>query len=246
MTRAFSALGRETFVSPVQWHENGWPTIDPVLLNPRAGTRVEVGFSADEELDGEWLAIRRPTAEVADLVARPGWLTLHGDGATLDDARPVFLGRRQDHLTNRVTATLDASAGVGGLAVRYDERFHIEIEADRGSITARAVIGGLVQEWNHPYPGGPVELHLDSLPPSHAPGQTEKLLGDETAAAFTVTSDIVHLGATIGAQRVQLAQVDGRFLSSETTESFTGRVIGVYAVSGDVSFQRWIAEGDDE
>lgn len=235
MTRAFSALGRETFVTGVHWQQEGWPAIDPVLLNPRPGTRVEVGFSPDEELDGEWLAIRRPTAEIADLTSRPGWLTLHGAGETLDDAHPVFLGRRQEHLANRVTVTVDASGGVGGLAVRYDERFHVEIEAGNGMVTGRAVIGGLRQVWTHPVPGAPgvIELHLDSRKP---PGET----------GFVSTSDIFHLSVTIDGERVELAQVDGRFLSSETTESFTGRVIGLYAVTGDVSFQRWIAEGDDE
>jgi xylan 1,4-beta-xylosidase len=238
MTRAFSALGRETFVSPVRWHENGWPTIAPVLLNARPGTRVDVGFSPDEALDGEWLAIRRPTAAIADVASRPGWLTLHGDGATLDDPHPVFLGRRQEHLTNRVTVridtgTVDASAGVGGLAVRYDERFHVEVEVGSGAITARAVIGGLRQEWTVPVVGAVVDLHIDSLKPE---GET----------GFVSTSDLFHVSATIDGERVKLAQIDGRFLSSEVTESFTGRVIGVYAVSGVVSFQRWIAEGDDE
>jgi beta-xylosidase len=233
MTRAFSALGRETFVTPVHWHESGWPSIDPVLLNPRPGTRVEVGFAPDEALDGEWLAIRRPTSEIADLAARPGWLTLHGDGANLDDARPVFLGRRQEHLTNRVTVRTDASAGIGGLAVRYDERFHVEVEAGAGAITARAVIGGLRQEWTVPFDGGVLDLHIDSLKPE----------GD---TGFVSTSDFFHLAATIDGERVELARIDGRFLSSEVTESFTGRVIGLYAVTGDVSFQRWIAEGDDE
>lgn len=232
-TRAFSSLGRETFVSRVQWHGNGWPTINPVLLKARPGTRVEVAFSPERELDGEWLAIRRPTAAIADLSARPGWLTLHGDGSTLDDVHPVFLGRRQEHLTNRVSVTVDAARGTGGLAVRYDERFHVEIEVAADLLTARAVIGGLRQEWTHPAPTGPVDLHLDSLKP-------------DSDGGFVQTSDIIHLAATIDGRRVELAQVDGRFLSSETTESFTGRVLGLYAVSGDVSFQSWIAEGDDE
>ena len=78
-----------------------------------------------------------------------------------------------------------------------------------------------------------LDLHIDSLKP-------------EGATGFVSTSDIFHLAATIDGERVDLGQIDGRFLSSETTESFTGRVIGLYAVTGDVSFQRWIAEGDDE
>lgn len=241
MTRAFSALGRETFVTPVRWEDDGWPAIDPVLLNPRPGTRVEIWF--DEPLDGEWIAVRTLPAAVADVSS--GALVLRGDGSTLDDPRPVFVGRRQEHLTNSVTVRTDASAGVGGLAVRYDEHFHAEVEAAADTITARAVVGGLVQVWTHSYPGGVVELHLDSLPPTRSPGQTEALLGDESGGGFPRTSDVIHLAATIDGERIELATVDGRFLSSETTESFTGRVIGVYAVEGVVSFQRWIAEGDD-
>jgi len=233
-TRAFSALGRETFVTAVRWQDDGWPAIDPVLLNPRPGTRVEVAFSPHDALDGEWLAVRRATSEVADLATRPGWLTLHGDGSTLDNAHPVFLGRRQEHLTNAVTVRMDAATGVGGLAVRYDENFHVEVEAGAGAVTARAVIGGLQQEWTGTFSGGALDLHIDSVKP-------------DADSGFVRTSDTFRLGFTDeGGERVELAEVDGRFLSSETTESFTGRVIGVYAVSGVVSFQRWIAEGDDE
>ena len=232
MTRAFSALGRETYVTGVQWQEDGWPAIEPVQLNARPGTRVEVAFSLEEALDAEWIAVRRPPAAIADLAARDGWLTLHADGTTLDDARPVFVGRRQEHLTNRVTVSADTAAGIGGLAVRYDERFHVEVEAGAGSVTARAVIGGLRQEWTHPFAGGALDLHIDSRKPA--------------GFGMVSTSDIFELAATIDGVRIPLAEVDGRFLSSETTESFTGRVIGLYAASGDVSFHRWICEGDDE
>ncbi|MET0296861.1 MAG: family 43 glycosylhydrolase, partial [Microbacterium sp.] len=231
MTRAFSALGRETFVTPVRWEADGWPAIDPVLLNPRPGTRVDVSFG--EPLDGEWIAVRALPEAHVDLSSRPGWLVLHGDGSTLNDPHPVFVGRRQEHLTNAVTVRIDASAGVGGLAVRYDERFHVEIEADAATVIARAVIGGLVQEWSIGYGGGVIDLHLDSRAPA-------------PAAGFPRTSDVLHLGATIDGGRVVLAEVDGRFLASETTESFTGRVIGVYAVAGDIAIERWTAEGDDE
>ncbi|WP_243076487.1 glycoside hydrolase family 43 protein [Microbacterium sp. SS28] len=229
MTRAFSALGRETFVTPVHWEDDGWPSIEPVQLNARPGTRVEVAF--DQPLDGEWISIRSLPGDHADLAS--GALVLHGNGSTLDDPRPVFVGRRQEHLTNSVTVTTDASAGVGGLAVRYDEHFHVEVEAGQGSVTARAVISGLVQEWTIPFGGGILDLHIDSRKPAPTGG-------------FPRTGDEFDLSVTIDGERTLLATVDGRFLSSEVTESFTGRVIGVYAVEGVVSFQRWIAEGDDE
>jgi xylan 1,4-beta-xylosidase len=228
-TRAFSALGRETFVSSVMWAD-GWPAIAPVALNPRPGTRVEVSF--DAPLDGEWIAVRRLPEEVSRIEG--GRLVLASDGSTLVDPQPVFVGRRQEHLTNEVTVTTDVSAGVGGLAVRYDERFHVQIEAGDGRIVARAELGGLRQEWSQPFDGAVLDLHIASRPPAGLAG------------AIVSTSDVFHLGATVDGERVELAQVDGRFLSSEVTESFTGRVIGVYAVDGVVSFHRWIAEGDDE
>jgi xylan 1,4-beta-xylosidase len=229
-TRAFSALGRETFVTPVAWTD-GWPAIAPVTLNPRPGTRVEVDFAAP--LDVEWIAVRRAPADVAR--REDGRLVLRADGSTLADAAPVFLGRRQEHLRNEVVVRLDVSAGVGGLAVRYDERFHVEVEAGRGVVTARAVLAGLEQEWTHPLDAaeaGDLALSIASVPPAAGDG-------------LVSTSDVFRLSATIGGERVVLAEVDGRFLSSEVTESFTGRVIGVYAVEGDVAVASWIAEGDD-
>lgn len=227
-TRAFSALGRETFVTPVTWTD-GWPAIAPVLLNPRPGTRVDIDFSSP--LDAEWVGIRRFPDDVSSV--QDGTLVLTADGSTLTDSQPVFVGRRQEHLVNEVSVTIDISAGVGGLAVRFDEHFRIELEAGDGAVVARASLGGLLQEWTVPLTGAVVDLHLASRRAEPAPG------------AMVATSDMFHLAATVDGERTELAQIDGRFLSSEVTESFTGRVIGVYAVSGTVSVSRWVAEGHD-
>jgi xylan 1,4-beta-xylosidase len=233
MTRAFSALGRESFVTAVHWHDDGWPTIEPVALAPRPGTRDEPQLSAERPLDGEWIAVRRPPAELADLTTRPGWMVLRADGTTLDDPRPVFVGRRQQHLTQATSVVVDVSGGVGGLAVRYEERFHLEVEAGAGRIVARASFAGLVQEWTAPLAYPTLTLRIESLPPA-------------ADGPFPRTSDVFRLSATVEGRRIDLAEIDGRFLSSETAESFTGRVLGVYAREGRVDATRWIAEGDDE
>ena len=229
-TRAFSALGRETFVTPVRWRDDGWPEIAPVEADPRPARRVEIDFA--QPLDQEWIAVRTLPTELADLSSRPGSLVLHGAGATLDDEHPVFVGRRQEHLEQTVTVRLDVSRGVGGLAVRYDERFHVEIEAGRGRIVGRAVVGGLTQEWRFPLTATELDLRLDMGAPEYSGGSAP-------------TSDVIRLAAGDAGTWMPLGEVDGRFLSSETVESYTGRVVGAYAVTGEVTVRSWIADGRD-
>ncbi|KRE31316.1 glycoside hydrolase family 43 protein [Agromyces sp. Soil535] len=232
MTRAFSALGRETFVTSVRWGADGWPEIDPVELNPRPGASVVDDFDGPE-FASDWIAVRRLPQEVGSLTEHPGSLTLHADGSTLDDPRPVFVGRRQEHLRSTSRALVDVSAGVGGLAVRYDERFHVGIEAGDGVLRAHAAISGLEQEWSEPFDGSEVELVLRTRRPDAEPG-------------FPRTSDVIELGAVVDGEERVLAEIDGRFLSSEVTESFTGRVIGVFATRATVLVNRFDYEGDDE
>jgi len=62
-----------------------------------------------------------------------------------------------------------------------------------------------------------------------------------------LTNDIVVLSVSGGGadERIELARVDGRYLSQETAASFTGRVIGLYAVNGSVSFSNFRYRGVD-
>ena len=232
MTRAFSALGRETFVTNLRWRDDGWPEIDPVELAPRPGSAARDDFDG-AEFGSDWVAVRRLPNEVGTLTERPGFLVLHADGSTLDDVHPVFIGRRQEHLRSTSRALVDVSAGIGGLAVRYDERFHVGIEAGEGRIRAHAHLGGLWQEWSEPFDGPEVELFLRTRRPVDRSGLAR-------------TSDVIELGAIVAGDERVLAEIDGRFLSSEVTESFTGRVVGVFAVRGTVAVDWFAYEGDDE
>ena len=42
-----------------------------------------------------------------------------------------------------------------------------------------------------------------------------------------------------------LTELDGRFWTAEVTASFTGRVVGLFATEGTVTFTRFRAEGSD-
>ena len=237
-TQAFSALGRETFATEVRWDSDGWPVADPVELRPRGGD-VEVTHGFDAPLDDGWLAIRRTPASVADLGSAPGRLTLTGEGTDMTSPSPVFLGRRQPHQTATIATTVDASGGTGGIAVRYDEAtvYSLRVEDDGAvaTVTAEARVPGIVQTWSARVASGPVELRLESEP------SVRMGSGDVSASSFAemMTSDFIRFvvrPAGADEDDVVLARVDGRYLSAETAASFTGRVIGLFAVSGTVSF----------
>lgn len=104
--------------------------------------------------------------------------------------RPVFLGRRQLHPTASISTTVNARAGSGGLAVRYDEQtvYSLTVRDDGklATITAEARVPSIVQTWKAVLPSGPVELTLAAAPPAD----------DDIIACRT--SDYVSLSARSG------------------------------------------------
>jgi xylan 1,4-beta-xylosidase len=230
--QSFSPLGRETFITPVNW-EAGWPRPQPVRLAARDdAVREAFTFADPAELDDPgWLAVRTTPASVASI--GEGWLSVTGE-AGLDDPHPRFIGRRQRHLSAAVSVTVDAATGTGGLAARYDEEHWIALEARGQVITARARLAGLEQAWQATMAPGEVELRMEMSPPPFG----------QTSAARTQ--------AALGGDRIRLladgtllAELDGRYWTAETCASFTGRVIGLYASQGTVRFGGWTYLGSD-
>ncbi|MCU1445212.1 glycoside hydrolase family 43 protein [Cryobacterium sp.] len=235
MTQAFSALGRETFITSARW-ENGWLAADPVILNPRIGETLFTDDFTGEALAPEWIAVRRYPAEVATLAG--GRLVLAGERTTLDAEQPVLVGVRQRNPWSSTSVRVEPGSGLGGLGVRYDEDHHYEIEVGDGIVTARACVAGIRQEWTTKLApelvvDGAVTLGLDTVPP------------DATSMLSGLTSDLVVLSVGTGAARVELARVDGRYLSQETAASFTGRVLVLYAVRGEVAFAAFRYSGTE-
>jgi xylan 1,4-beta-xylosidase len=218
LTQSFSPLGRETFVTPVSWAD-GWPQPEPVLLAPRTGVVEETFDFADQTALAEpgWLAVRAAPESVASFA--DGRLSIAGRTG-LDDRHPQFVGRRQRHLTATVSAVVDAADGTGGLAARYDEDHWFCLEARGTVVTARAHVAGLAQSWQVTVPPGDVELRLELTPPP---------AGSGSAAMGGDRIRLLAAGALV-------AELDGRYWTAETCTSFTGRVIGLYASQGTVSF----------
>ncbi|GHJ43332.1 glycoside hydrolase 43 family protein [Catellatospora sp. TT07R-123] len=232
-TPGWHVLGRETFLTPVTWAD-GWPMVgrvEPALASPPwpalplAAAPVRDDFDADR-LHPRWISVRSRPDELCSLGERPGWLTLRARGASLDQPDVMFVGRRQQHLSCTARTLLDAAQGRGGLAVRLDESHHYEIEVGDGQVRASARASSLQTTLGtRTTPDGPVRLRIDII--ASAPAQWHPREEPDTVRLGIEGSD--------GTFDV-LAELDGRYLSTEVAGGFTGRVLGMYAAAGTVQF----------
>jgi beta-xylosidase len=227
----------------VTWVD-GWPVVgevDPIMTAPSWPARpVTVPPGRDDfdstMLDPRWISVRSRPDEHWSTTSRPGWFTLRARGGSLDDNEVMFVGRRQQHLSCRVRTLADAAKGCGGLAVRLDESHHYEVQVGDGEVRVMARLGSLrVPVATRPAPHGPIRLRIDVLASPPADWHPRK------------EPDVLQLGVE-GADGAfdMLAQIDGRYLSTEVAGGFTGRVIGMYTAAGTVQFDWFDYESLDQ
>ena len=242
-TPGWHTLGRETYLVPVAWHD-GWPLpaeVAPTMAappwppQPAAVPPTRDDFTA-AGLHPHWLSLRSRPAAYCSVTETPGWLTLHARGASLDDPRVTFVGRRPRHPSwrARALALADADAGRGGLAVRLDERHHYAVEVTGGQVSVLARIGPLRQT----VASRPVPASAGTTA-----GATATVLRIEAHAAPPGLDqplrepDLLRLGVEErDGTFIPLAELDGRYLSTEVAGGFTGRVTGMYAAAGTMRF----------
>ncbi|GLW73834.1 glycoside hydrolase 43 family protein [Kitasatospora phosalacinea] len=237
----YHVLGRETFLTPVTWGEDGWPVVAPVeerqtapggAWHPFPAPPVRDDFDAPA-LAPQWISPHARPEGSWSLTERPGWLSLTATGPTLDRPGHTFLGRRQQHHDCRASTRIDPGTGRGGLSVRLDEAHHYDLEADAGEVRVVARIGPLRQVLaSRPVPPGPLTLTL-TVRTTDLVTASPELAGTEPFGPDTLAYWLGDPDAP-GAQ--PLAELDGRYLSTEVAAGFTGRVIGLYATGGTVAF----------
>lgn len=241
--RGFHVLGRETFVVPVEW-QDGWPVphelhIDMPVAPPGAGAPGLSSAHQDDfdtpVLGPQWVGIRRPPTEVSSLTERSGWLTLHGRRRGLDSPAPTFLGRRQQEHHCRARVLIErGDAEEAGLAIVIDERHHYEVAARAHELVVRARIGDVSSVVaRRPSPGDPLILQIETH--------------DDIGGVAGPAPDRIRLGVegADGSCDV-MADLDGRYLSTEVAAGFTGRLIGPYAVGGVVHVDWFRLENLDQ
>src|SRR5690606_13677810 len=101
-------LGRETYLCPVEWKDDGFPVLGdaghllvehkgPPQLGPAVREKAKDDFESDE-LAPKWNYLRKPDESMCSLSERPGYLRLRGSKVGLDEPGLLaWIGRRQCH-----------------------------------------------------------------------------------------------------------------------------------------------------
>lgn len=225
MWKPYHHLGREVFLTPVSFNEDGWFT---------AGNDGTTDF--EYEIDGnfeqvwknnytfentdwniDWCFMRHPTMKNYELSCDKA--VLSGTDITLDDTdSPTFVAVRQRDFCFDLTVNVTISEGEGGVTVYSCENEHYDIFLRKTQGKTEAVcklnIGGI--------------KHVAGVIPVDSENATLVIHGDNSGYTLGIST---NCGEAI------LGYGISKYLSSEVSEGFTGAMIGLYAVNGKAKFE---------
>lgn len=233
--------GRETFLLPVTWTEDGWPVVldkgTAVPLNPLKPNLpasqpqtvpITGNFTYRDDFDGDklalqWLFVRTP--HETWWKTNDGKLTLQAHADRLaTNGQPSFIGRRVQHMNATTTTQMTfvpKSAGeeAGIMAVQNNEHFYAFGRGvnDKGEQVLRV---RKRQGSNDPATG--VVLAEKALTTSAGQPVWLKVHLDKGEISFAYSAD----GKTYTSV---LDKADSQTLTTATAGGFTGAVIGMYA-----------------
>ena len=216
---AFHHLGREVFLIPVKFDDDGWftagtdGTCDEYYDIDGDFTQKEKKHYTFENTlwNTDWQYLRKPVP--GNYIFDKNKITLKGTEITLDDTdSPTFICMHQRDFRFRLGVKVTIDSGEAGVTLYHCENEHYDIalrkKDDGFEAVLRLNIGGIKHEQN-------------KMPIS---GET---------ASLNVTADNFSYIFTVNG--VMLGNADCKYLSSEVCGGFTGTVIGLYAVGDNTA-----------
>ena len=228
--------GRETFMLPVTWTEDG-PAILPdgasvpfTVPGPRLPAVPDPkipltgNFTWRDEFDGPrlafaWNTLRNASEPCYDLGARGGSLTLRARSVSLRDPdQPSFVGRRQQHARFTTTAAVlvPEAAGVSaGLTAFQNESHHfflaVQVHAAKTEVYLERVAGA-----------APETIASVEVPVTAGEPVLLRIEGDGRDYSFACAT-------SAGAWTSLMDKVDGSILSTSVAGGFVGTYLGLHA-----------------
>ncbi len=200
-TPAYHLLGRETFLAGIDWVDD-WPVFAPDRFEvPPIDTSFDDSFET-EAFSPRWVVA---SGDIAD-VLRPK------EGGVVVPLGQVLCTRVRD-----LRWTASATLREGTFSLRMDSRHAYGITVRGGRAVAWARVGGLVAEVGSCDIGeGPARTALAAVDPDGA-----------FVPRGDAGPDLIVIAVEVADSMVELARLDGRYVSTEVAAGFTGRVLGI-------------------
>lgn len=227
-------LGRESFLAPMVWNEEGWPvvgnngTIDFEMEGPLPGpapkpTSIDFCDNFDgEKLNLRWSFVRNPIRECYNL--KKGEVTLTGgkDDLSTTCGNPTMIAFRQEEFDMEVIASLQGEITEGqrsGISAFYNSDFHYDTLITKEQGEHRVCLRKRVAD---------IDVVVSSCKIDYCGELKLKIESDETWYKFFYEKD----GAF-----VELGKGKTSLLATEVTSpmSFTGTFFGVFTEGGEIT-----------
>ncbi|MGN0166372.1 MAG: family 43 glycosylhydrolase [Lachnospiraceae bacterium] len=217
-------LGREVFMAPVKWQEDGW------FVAGNEGTVCEetevpcknVEQKSDYSITLKELAynpcrlvyLREPDMKNYRLTENSFFLK--GTKTTLfEAASPTFAGIRQSEFDTELRCRVCVSAGEAGITFYMDRDNHYDLYAEKTAEGVRVSLRKCIAD---------LRVVVNSVETKIADGKVE--------AAFKVVSEpySYHFYYMTDSEEIYMGSALTKYLSSEVCGGFTGVVAAMYAV----------------
>lgn len=222
----YQHLGRETFLAPITWNEEGWPKVGttgvveeeyqrPNLpLHPWEKEPIRDDFSSST-LGLSWNFVRNPHPEDWSLTARSGYLRLNGSSKSLNEkVSPAFICRRQTAFdvvaSTKVSFMPTTENEEAGLAIRANDDNHydlvITLVDGKRVVKFRQYLKGVATTSYKEIPDGDIILRISATNLEYKFWAQKK-----------------------GKPAMLIGSAETKNLSTEKVGGFTGVFIGMYA-----------------
>lgn len=216
---AYHHLGREVFLAPVFWQEDGWFTAGDqgtvtewmeVALEGKQSVNNDFTFDG-QGIENLRLSYLRDYHKENYLYEENG-LKLRGTAVTLDQAdTPTFVGVRQSEFHTTLSVKVSGRAKEAGVTFYMDESQHYDL--------------ALVQENDGKF----VTLQLRIGDAKAEAGRME-ISGEEAELLVISEPEYYHFYCIVDGEKKLLGNARTKYLSSEVAGGFTGVLMGLYAV----------------
>lgn len=232
----FENLGRETFIMPVRWSDDGFPIITqneelvPMVVRREgvpadenrfpSGNFEKISTFDSSKLDMEWMTLRTPIRNLYSLTDNPNYLSLKCiDISAMEKKAPAFVCRRLQHhqfeVSTRIFFEPTKAEDAAGILLFKDESHQYFLALKKSNELKKVVVQRVTKD-------GSEDISSREIKVKKNESIFLKIIstGENYSFYYAPTED----------EWVLIAEnVDASYLSTAVAGGFTGTTIGMYA-----------------